>query len=575
MTDILFISPNTDGGVALESVGTLLLASILRSKGLKTDILQFAHFGDLSDFQKFLDTAMQMICEEQPKVVSFYTRCDNYHIVLRLAELLKKQKDVYVVFAGPQADITAFETIRDIPYVDYICCGEGENTVYPFFSSLLRGEPDLSTPGLVYRLDGQVVKNPRPELIRDLDTLPKIDYSILKTDRPVDPETPFPVDVGRGCPFACTYCSTKSFWGRKYRLKSPQRIVEEIKEIHDLFGISYFVFEHDMFTMNRKQVMETCKLLQTLDFPITWKCSARIDCIDKELIDTMVDAGMVSIFMGIESGSARMQQIINKKLNLNVVVDMLSYISSKNISMIASFIYGLPEETEDDISQTMALIAEIAKLKRVRIPTHLCTFLPGTELSRAYLSRLTPAANYSDITGTAAIVECIDLINAHPALFSHFWEYKTDLRTKLEHFEIFWRMWNTVQPVYQYISEKYPSDQLINMYYDFAKANQEILQQTKAMPVSKQLLRLLANDRFIAMFQEDEYYNVMVDFYRMTAVKYSDELKQRRSVTAIYCFSPREIEHKTRLQDYSRNRSIVTYTIQPDETLKILVRNKQ
>lgn len=573
MADILFITPNTQDSVLSESCGTLLLVTILRNKGLQADILPFFRIGDAMDFQSFLDNAAQIICREQPKIVSFYTRCDNYHIMLRIAEQIKKTMNAYVVFGGPQADMSAVDTIREIPYVDFVCCGEGENTVYPFFSSLLTGEPDLTVPGLVYRVNEQVIQNPRPEMNGDLDALPDVDYSASGLEVPSDNKEAFPVDVGRGCPFGCTYCSTKSFWGRKYRLKSPQRIVEEIKQINAKYGITFFAFEHDMFTMNRKQVIETCKLLRKLDFPVAWKCSARIDCIDKELIDIMAESGMKRLYIGIETGSARMQKIINKNLKLDGIIEMLTYIRSKGIIVTASFIYGFPEETEEDVSQTMALIAEIAKIKNVIIQTHLCAFLPGTELSRKYRSGLTPAARFSDITGTVAVEECADLIREHPTLFWHFQEYKTELRTKLEYFRFFIAVWASLQPAYQYFSEKYPRERLIDMYYDFVQANLEVIQGVNDRETYERRIQIVNNDRFAKLFEGDENYDLISDYYRMMQIRSSMELKEKVTVTDVFCFSPREIERGLRIQDYTRNLSLVTYMKGQDGTIETRIRS--
>ena len=143
MADVVFITPNINGELADESVGTLLLATILSEKGIDCEILQFFRIGEISDFGGFVCDALKTIGEIRPKIVSFYTRCDTYHIVLKLAEVIKKTfPDIYIIFGGPQSDITAEETVKNVPFVDFVCCGEGENTVYPLFSLLLKNEPD-------------------------------------------------------------------------------------------------------------------------------------------------------------------------------------------------------------------------------------------------------------------------------------------------------------------------------------------------------------------------------------------------------------------------------------------------
>jgi radical SAM superfamily enzyme YgiQ (UPF0313 family) len=411
--------------------------------------------------------------------------------------------------------------------------------------------------GLVYRKDGKVTVNPRPALIENLDSIPFIDYSLLPEDAvKAAPEEVFSVDVGRGCPFGCTFCSTNSFWGRKFRLKSPERICEEIRKAHDLFGYTRFNLSHDMFTFRRKTVYETCKLFREMEFPVRWGCSARLDCIDRELIDEMAASGMEGIYIGIETGSPRMQKLINKNLKLEDAVEKVAYLKSKGIKTTASFIYGFPEETEEDVSQTLSLIAKLLKLRSVRIQTHLCAFFAGTELLERYAGDMTPVERYSDQTGELAIQECRDLIEKHPALFPQLREYRTEMRTKLRYFEVFVAMWSALQPVYQYISEKYPEDNLIQMYYDFVQANLEILDRLEDTHgnVPPQLVR---QDQFPHRFSEDEHYDLISDYCRMVAVQYSQEVLSGGMVTELYCFAPSSRKKYETLQEYPRCTAMV------------------
>lgn len=558
MAQVVFITPNIKGRYSDASLGTLQLASILGRSGIDCEILPFFRCGDLTDLETFLEGAIHALREKKPKIVSFYTRCDTYHITLKLAQRIKAQwPEIYIVLGGPQSDITAKETLEQIPYVDYICCGEGENTVVPLFSSLLKNAPDTSVDGLVYRENGIVKTNPRPALVQDLDTLPMLDFSYLQLNESADTkkEVAFPIDVGRGCPFGCTYCSTNAFWGRKFRLKSPQRIVEEVKQLHEQFGATLFSFSHDMFTLNRNSVIETCRLLKTLDFPVRWHCSARLDCIDRELIDIMTDSGMNSMYIGIETGSKRMQKVINKNLDLSNVLPLCAYLLEKGCEVIASFIFGFPDETEEDLCQTMGLIAQLLKLRRVKIQTHLCTFLAGTELSRRHLHEMTKAEQYSDITGDLLLDQCSDFVDAHPQLFQHLLEYKTPLRTRLRYFPLFFQMWHQMQPVYQYLSEKYPEDRLIDMYDDFVAANGKILDDVLTFPFEQWCFALAKQDQFPQRFQDDEYYDIIKDIYRFRIAQTNASPESHE----IYCFSPTDLKEKSRLQEYQRCLAVVRH----------------
>lgn len=552
MSKVVFITPNFGGFAREEPIGTLLLATILRQAGIEADILQFHHFGDVTDFDGFIDRGIQMILSKEPRIVSFYTRCDTYHISLRIAQRLKAlSQDIYIVFGGPQADLSCEYSLREIPYIDYICCGEGETTVIPFFTSLLNGQPDLTIRGLAYRSGDGVVRNPRPDLIEDLDTLPIIDYSLLDFSNEGYSPTEmslFPVDVGRGCPFGCTYCSTKTFWGRKYRLKSPERIIAEIKEIHDRFGFTNFNFEHDMFTLNREKVIRVCGMLKQIGFPIKWRCSARIDCIDEELVDIMIDAGLISLFMGIETGSPRMQKLVRKNLKLEDVPRMLRYISSKGIIVTTSFIYGFPNETEEDLSQTIQLMTELSKLPNVTVHPHLCAFFAGTELTEQYFKTIDKSSKVSDVTGEIAVRECEDIILAHPVLFPHFYEYKTPFREKVQYYPVFFRSWQVLRPVYEYLGKKYYPDRLCDMLFDFSDSNREILQS------DDQLLVLLSKDRFLDRFAEDEKYEILKDVARFRIWK----MRGKSGSVEVFNFDVKAFMSGTPIEDLEKKVTMVS-----------------
>ena len=111
-----------------------------------------------------------------------------------------------------------------------------------------------------------------------------------------------------------------------------------------------------MFTFRRKTVYETCKLFREMEFPVRWGCSARLDCIDRELIDEMAASGMEGIYIGIETGSPRMQKLINKNLSLEKAEKTVKFLLDQDIRVALFFMYGFPEETEEDLRKTLDLI---------------------------------------------------------------------------------------------------------------------------------------------------------------------------------------------------------------------------
>lgn len=566
MKDVIFITPTESPNLKDEIFGTLTLASLLKYADISVKIKRFFQFGDISDFDGFISRAEKDILSHKPKIVSFYTRCDVYHVMIKIAERIKTvSPETYIVFGGPQSDTCSEETMMAFDFVDYICCGEGEQTVVPFFKSLLDGTPNLSVDGLVYRKNGQIVANPRPALLSSFDDLPFVDFS-LWTDIEREPKhvTILPIDAGRGCPFNCVFCSTKSFWERTYRLKSPDRIIEEIKLIYKTFKITRFKFMHDMFTMNKDSVSELCKKIKELDFKVVWSCSARLDCLSTELIDTMVDAGLKRIFVGVESGSPRMQKSIKKNLKIDKVNDTIKYLSDKGVQVEASFIYGFPDETPEDLSQTIYMILAISGHKGVQSWAHRCSFLPGTELERVYRNELTEVSVFTDTTGDFGATACSDLINAHPKIFPQYREYNSPLRASLNYFDYFLRMVRSLPHIYFYLSKYYTPATMINMYYDWEKANADFLEKTDKHVLNEKAVEYLAqNDRFISNFEKDERYPLLKEI-----IRFSMDLSapKDKCVTGIYNFIVDDLINKEKIENYQKG--ITRATMCPDGTNK-------
>ena len=573
MLDVLFVTPTLTRDPLKEPLGPVTLSTILRQEQISVEILSFGMLGDPhKDYSAFFQKGIQMILEKQPKILSFYTRCDCYHIMLLMAEQIKEKLGCYIVFAGPQADIIATETLEEIPWVDYICRGEGENTVYPFFASLLKGEPDLSVDGLVFRSDGEVKSNPRPEFIKDLDVLPIPDFSVVPGEVRVDPKTCFSIDVGRGCPFGCTYCSTKTFWGRKYRLKSPERIVREVKHFSELYGLKYFAFEHDMFTMDRKRVLEVCRMLRELDGGIRWNCSARVDCIDEEMVQAMADSGMRWIYLGIETGSPRMQKLINKNLKLETVLPMIRFLSSLNIGVATSFIYGFPQETYGDLSQTLALMIDLMNIKNVQINYHLCAFLPGTALGEEYGDRLTPAEVHSDQAGDIGVVECEDFMKRHPRLFLQYKEYRTELRSKAAYFTTFLNVFNSLKPAYLYYARQYDRENMIQMYLDFVEDYKEILTAQERISENEKVSRIIASDKFAKRFAHLPLAARAEDVIHWEATRRSVQRGAVPSATQILSFHPGDLQTCGSLEEIKDAWTMVTVARDKDGMVQTFVR---
>lgn len=240
----------------IDSLGILSLATVLKEKSNHLiSIIDFQHeniydrYQPADDFSGEVVKITNMIMTDQPSIVSFYTMCNNYHLSIAVAQNIKRVSAYKDYFGGPQATLTAEDTIKAVECIDVISLGEGEHTITKLVESLILDYRLDDIPGIVFKDKNNIINNGMPELEKNLDLLPFLDYTFFDMSKIKTVN----IDAGRGCPFSCTFCSTKSFWKRKFRLKSPKRIVEEMEYVYERYGINKFAMTHDLFTANRKK----------------------------------------------------------------------------------------------------------------------------------------------------------------------------------------------------------------------------------------------------------------------------------------------------------------------------------
>jgi len=320
------------------------------------------------------------VLAHEPDVVGMTSLGCNFICTVKVASYLKHARpDLPILLGGPHATVLDKAILNRFPQFDAIARNEAERTIVPLIEEV-RSRNLWKIPGITFRVNGTIWENVGEPIIQNLDELPIPAYHTypvgdlkLKSLR---------VDAGRGCPFQCTFCSTAAFFGRKYRLKSAARLVEELDFLHQQFQVTDFSLSHDLFTVNRHKVREFCDAVEGRGY--TWKCSARMDCVDAELLERMAASGCRSIYYGIEAGSRRMQKISKKHIDLDLFDPLLDVTQNLGMSATVSFITGYPEETAEDQAATLDLMASCFAPVRRRSPLnvqlHLLTPEPGTEL---------------------------------------------------------------------------------------------------------------------------------------------------------------------------------------------------
>jgi anaerobic magnesium-protoporphyrin IX monomethyl ester cyclase len=338
----------------LPPLGLAYVAAVMEKSGFSVEIY------DNYLLERSIEQVKDEVRKRQPEIVGItcssltYTRC---------IEMAKAVKEVCptckVVVGGPHPSYMP-ETMLQHNEIDYVVIGEGEQAMVNLARSILKGELNqyiCKIPGVACRINGEIVKTPS-EFISILDSIPFPARHMLPMkmyDRILPYVDVKPVDtmsVLRGCSYQCAYCETRELWGTTCRAFSPQRIIDEIKDMTENYGTKGIYFVGDNFTINKKRTSEFCHLIKENRLNIKWTCETRVDLVNKELLIDMKSAGCQTMFFGLESGSPKIQRKLNKNIDLQEVKRTFELCKQVGIRTATSFMLGIPGETVEDMQAT-------------------------------------------------------------------------------------------------------------------------------------------------------------------------------------------------------------------------------
>ncbi|MFC4531994.1 B12-binding domain-containing radical SAM protein [Sphaerisporangium dianthi] len=403
----------------------LTLAAHVRAAGHEPVIVDqtLALFdGTATDGPGFHRDVADFIAGLRPDVIGFTTMCNSYPQTLALAgECRERDPEVKIVLGGPQATVVDVATLTEFAFVDAVVRNEADVSLNAMLGSL-SGDGDIErVPGVTWRRPGgAVVRNPDAPLLQDLDDLPYPAYDLYPFDKIRVGLAP--VEAGRGCPYGCTFCSTNVYFNRRHRIKSPERLVTEMRFLHQAYGFSRFDLVHDMLTVDRRWVRRFCEVLRDGGDGFSWGCSARTDRVDDALLSEMAEAGCMGVFFGVETGAQALQPAIKKRLDVSDVLPVMSSCVENGISPTASFITGFPDETVTDALDSFGLALDVLELsQKTSAQMHLLAPLTGSPLHTRHRDDLRFDGHSSDISLFLLNEAEISLVRRHPAIFANFY----------------------------------------------------------------------------------------------------------------------------------------------------------
>jgi radical SAM superfamily enzyme YgiQ (UPF0313 family) len=352
------------------SLGLAYLAAYLKKHNYAVDVL------DANALMLSREQTVERVIKSDAEIIGITCLTLLMPIVLDMCKKIKEKSNIpkTIIVGGPHVTFMDKETLSDCEEIDVVVRGEGEGTL----KELMGDKPLREIPGISYRdSSGAIVSNEDRELIKTLDDLPFPAREMFPLEkynvgpifnRGVRGKKLATMITSRGCVAKCIFCSSTAFW-KRYRMRSVSNIIDEIEYLISEYGVEQIHFVDDSLTASKKRITEFCELLKEKRIRITWVCYSRADTLTDEIIIKMKEAGCYGVQLGIESGSQRILDTINKRLKLDVIENAMKALRKANIKILCFFMIGLPG---DDVQSTNETIEFSKKIK----PDHYNTF-PG------------------------------------------------------------------------------------------------------------------------------------------------------------------------------------------------------
>ena len=381
-------------------LGTLYAATALRAAGISVAIFDSTFDAPIAGFT-------EMLQKHQPKIVVIYE--DDFNFVTKMClahmrelanqlSMMAHSKEITVIAHGSDATDHPEEYLAN--GVDYILNGEAEQTLTELCALLLRSQEPTAIAGLVhYAAPGKTLRHaarfPKnaswvnlPRIARELiDVKP---YQKAWTEK----HGYFSTNVvsSRGCPYRCNWCA-KPISGDKFQIRAPEDVAAEIRELKDVYGVEHVWFGDDVFALNRHWVEAFANAVESHGKVIPFKIQSRADLMSETTVSALKRAGCTEIWMGVESGSQKILDAMDKGLRLSAIYAARERLSRASIRACYFLQFGYPGEGWPEICDTVRLVRET---RPDDIGVSLSYPLPGTVFFNRVQAQLGDKRNWTD-----------------------------------------------------------------------------------------------------------------------------------------------------------------------------------
>lgn len=299
----------------------------------------------------------------------------NFSTLTRSAGIIARETrkalgpEVPILWGGNVATFNCEQILRH-EVADVVFLHEADRSFPDYLARVETGSDGHDTSGIAF-LDGdRLVRQPFGGYVQDLDSLPIPSYQLFEQPERYQRA----LITTRGCPYHCIYCSTKAMWG-KWRARSAEHVLEELARHVEEADPDRVAFIDDNFPVKRDRAYRICEGIQRSGWEFEWGFSARLEMVDRKLLERCAEANCRALFFGIESGSPRVLKAMRRRYSIDDVLRTVDLCVDLGILPTCSFMVGIPFETEEDVQMTFDLIE---RLNTPMIQLHVFTPLVGT-----------------------------------------------------------------------------------------------------------------------------------------------------------------------------------------------------
>lgn len=280
--------------------------------------------------------------------------------------LAAKNFGATTVWGGVFSSLAA-ELVFDNIDVDYISIGEGEATWLELVNTVRDGGDISAVAGLAYKKDGKLIFTAERDFM-DLSILPQIDFTLVDVNKYLGPmygcKKTALLYMSKGCYGQCTFCFNSQFHRRCHRVRAIETFLAEVKDLMDNYGVDCIYLADELFGLNKEDLHFQCNAFIESGLGFKWIAQTRIGCFNQEDFALMKKAGCIAVDFGIETGSPSMLKAIKKNIPYEKIKETFQFCKNVDIVSLANFIIGFPDETEEQLRDTIKMAIDIPATQR-------------------------------------------------------------------------------------------------------------------------------------------------------------------------------------------------------------------